>query len=292
MNKSKALPLIIIVGPTASGKTSLAIYLAEKFGGEIICADSRSIYKGADIGTAKATEQEQERVVHHGLDLVEPGDYFTVSDFKLYANKKIKEIRKRGHLPFLTGGTGLYIDAVMFDFEFANQVNFEKRQELEALSLEKLHEYCTKNNITLPENYKNRRYVIRAIESGGMKPKRSLTPINNCIVVGIATGRDELRNRIQKRSESFFDNGVIQEAKNLADKYGWNSEAMKSNAYKLIRKYLDSEISYLELKQKNITADWRLAKRQMTWLKRNSFIKWMPLDDAREYLCIQLAKYK
>ena len=111
-------PLVVIAGPTASGKTALAIRLAERYDGEIICADSRTIYKGMDIGTAKPSAEEQARVPHWGLDIVEPGERFTVADFKAYAERKIQEIRERDRIPFLVGGTGLYIDAVIFDFQF------------------------------------------------------------------------------------------------------------------------------------------------------------------------------
>ena len=112
--KSLVLPLVVIVGPTASGKTALAIELAEQHNGEIICADSRTVYKYMDVGTAKPNQVEQARVPHWGIDLIEPGDYFSAADFKNYAVQKIEEIRGRGHIPFLTGGTGLYIDAVLF----------------------------------------------------------------------------------------------------------------------------------------------------------------------------------
>lgn len=111
-------PLIVICGPTASGKTALAIKLARQYGGEIICADSRTIYKGMDIGTAKPTASEQALVPHWGIDIVEPGDTYSVAQFKEYALAKIREIRGRGNIPFLVGGTGLYIDAVVLDYTF------------------------------------------------------------------------------------------------------------------------------------------------------------------------------
>jgi tRNA dimethylallyltransferase len=116
------LPLIVIVGPTASGKTSLAIDIAKQFGGEIICADSRTVYIGMDIGTAKPSRAEQAMVPHWALDLVEPGQRFTAADFKEYANKKIAEIRSRGNIPMIVGGTGLYVDGVIFDYKFGDDV--------------------------------------------------------------------------------------------------------------------------------------------------------------------------
>ena len=282
-------PLIVIVGPTASGKTSLAITLAERFKGEIICADSRTVYKGMDIGTAKPTVEEQTRVAHWGLDLIEPGERFSVADFKEYAMEKIKEIRSRGHVPLLVGGTGLYVDAVIFDYQFGDIADLTLRQKLEKLSIEELHNYCVKYSITLPENKYNTRYVIRKIEQDNAVLKRNESPISSSIIVGIATDRDELRKRIEARTEQLFENGVVEEATILGKKYGWDSEAMTGNIYPLVHLYLKNEISLQEMKDKFTTLDWRLAKRQLTWLRRNSYIKWLSLTEAKEYLFHQLA---
>lgn len=283
------LPLIVIVGPTACGKTSLAIDVAKKFKGEIICADSRSIYKGANIGTAKPTVREQAGIPHWGLDLVEPGVYYSVSDFKKYADKKIIEIRSRGRMPIIVGGTGLYIDAIVFDYQFGPKANFKLRQKLQQQSIDELQKYCEINNITLPENYKNKRYLIRTIERCGEVPKSLGKPIKNCIIVGITTEKQKLRSRIEQRAEQIINDGVIDEAKVLGDSFGWDSEAMKSNIYPLIHKYLNSDITLNDLKTKFITLDWRLAKRQLTWLRRNRFIHWFTLDDAKKYLSHKLA---
>jgi tRNA dimethylallyltransferase len=283
-------PLVVITGPTASGKTSVAIKLAKEFGGEIICADSRTVYKGMDIGTAKPTLEEQAGVPHWGLDLVEPGDYFTAADFKLYAQSKITEIRSRGHTPFLVGGTGLYIDAVLFDYQFGPAVDTKQRAYLEGMNLEELHEYCRNNNISLPENESNKRYVIRAIERKGISTKRQTQPIENSIIVGIATDRDVLRQRIAQRTEQIFDGDVVNEATLLGKKYGWKNEAMTGNIYPLIHSYLESEINFSEMKDKFTTLDWRLAKRQLTWLRRDEFMQWLPLSDVYPYVAGLLAK--
>ncbi len=285
----KERPLVVVVGPTASGKTSLAIDIAKKFNGEIISADSRAIYKGMDIGTAKPGVEEQEGVPHWGLDLVEPDERFTVADFKQYTLEKIYEIRSRGHLPILVGGTGLYVDAVLFDYEFGPPSNEGRRQELEAMTLDELHKYCNENNIMLPENSKNKRYVIRAIEQKSVNTKRRETPIDNTIVVGIATDRDVLRTRIEERAEHIFDDGVVEEATLLGKKYGWNHESMTGNIYPLVRSYLEGELSSDEMKEKFTTLDWRLAKRQLTWLRRNPFIWWGDLTEVKEHLYQALA---
>jgi tRNA dimethylallyltransferase len=284
-----ALPLVVIVGPTASGKTALAIELAEKVGGEIICADSRTIYKYMDIGTAKPSAEERTRVPHWGLDLVEPNTRYTAADFKLYAEQKIAEIRSRGHIPFLVGGTGLYVDAVIFNYQFGNDVDQDQRAKLENLTIEQLHEYCEDNNVPLPENKLNKRYVIRAIEQNGRLNERESIPTNTSIIVGIATEKATLRTRMAKRTEQLFDDGVVDEAILLGKKYGWESEAMTGNIYPLIKQYLDGKATLEDIKAKNTTADWRLAKRQLTWLRRNKYINWHSLPEAKAYLSERLA---
>ncbi len=282
-------PLVVIVGPTASGKSALAIDLAEQFGGEIICADSRTVYKGMDIGTAKPSAEDQARVPHYGLDLIEPGERFSAVDFKNYATEKIADIRKRGKIPFLVGGTGLYIDGVIFDYQFG-QADPELRAKLESLTLEELHQYCKENNVKLPENEKNRRYVIREIERKNDSGERLLELQRNIIVVGITTEMSILHKRIHKRSEHLFESGMIEEAIALGTKFGWESEAMTGNIYKLVKQLVDGNVTIDELKQKNEIADRQLAKRQMTWLKRNPFIKWLELDYAQKYIARRLAE--
>lgn len=284
------MPLVVIVGPTASGKSGLAMELAEQFSGEIICADSRTVYKGMDIGTAKPSHEDQALVPHWGLDLVQPDESFSAADFKEYANKKIAEIRARGNIPFLVGGSGLYIDGVIFDYQFG-PVDEELRAKLEVLSLEELIKYCIENNIKLPENEKNKRYVIRAIEQKSINTKRLTEPQQNIIIVGITTKKEILHTRIVERSEQLFANGVVQEASDLADEFGWESEAMTGNIYRLAHEFLDGAIDEAQLKHKFETADWQLAKRQLTWFKRNPFIEWLELPKARIYLAKKLARF-
>ena len=282
-------PLVVIVGPTASGKTSLSIELAKKFEGEIICADSRTVYKGMDIGTAKPSMTERKDIPHWGLDLVEPGEYFSVADFKIYAEKKISEIRSRGHTPFLVGGTGLYVDALLFNYQLGLPADTELRTKLQHMTIDELYAYCKNHNVILPENNKNKRYIIRAIENKDVKPNKQQKPLKQSIIVGITTDLSILRKRIKIRSEQIFNDNVLNEAKILGNKYGWDNEAMKSNIYPLIHLYLDGKMSLDEMKDKFVTLDWRLAKRQLTWLRRNKFIHWLSLYDAKKYISEQLA---
>ena len=282
-------PLIVIVGPTASGKTSLAINLAEIYGGEIICADSRTVYKDMDIGTAKPSYEDCQRVPHWGIDLVYPYEYFSAAEFKQYSLKKIEDIRSRNKIPFLVGGTGLYIDAIVFDYKFGNKSDVKKRTLLEKLTIEELWEYCSKNNIELPDNYNNKRYVIRCIEQGGINNNRKVEINNNIIVVGISTDRDNLRKRIKDRIEQFFDNNVVEEARILGKIYGWDNRAMSGNIYPILHKYIDNEISIEEAKVEIFYRDWHLAKRQMTWFRRNKNIEWLELNQVSSYIYSRMA---
>jgi len=242
-----------------------------------------------DIGTAKPSKAEQQLVPHFGLDLVRPNEHFSVADFKKYADQKIAEIKNRGHLPILVGGTGLYIDAVLFDYQFGASVNKKLRSELQQMSLEELYDYCKIHQINLPENYKNKRYVIRTIENFGKEITSNSVPVYKNIIVGITTDKILQRTQITHRIEQMLENRVVDEAIKLGEKYGWEVEAMKSNMYPLIHEYLENRTTLDDLKAKSITADWRLAKRQITWLRRNKFIHWMTLVEANTYLFDRLA---
>ena len=278
------LPLIVIIGPTASGKTSLAIQLAKKYRGEIICADSRTVYRGMNIGTAKPSLSERQRVSHWGLDLVDPGDSFSVSQFKDYARQKIKEIRSRGNIPFLVGGTGLYIDSVIFDFQFGGKSSREKRANLQEMTISELQRYCANHDVVLPENSKNKRYLVRAIERADEKPSGLEVPLNNTIVVGITTDKQLLKQRITDRAKKMFKDGVVEETIGLANNTGWCNEAMTGNVYPIIKKLIEKEIDKDQAIQEFIVSDVNLVKRQLTWFRRNPFIEWGDIHSCEQYL--------
>lgn len=285
----KESPLIAIVGPTASGKTSLAIRVAKFCDGEIISADSRAVYRGLDIGTAKPALEEQLAIPHWGIDLVNPGERFTVADFKSYADEKIAEIRSRNKVPIIVGGTGLYVDAVLYDYKFTSYSSrVDLRKKYEQKSLTELYNYCNKHNITLPENRKNKRYVVNAIMRNNEAPLKNSILHKNDIVVGITTDKEVLRNRIEQRAKTIVNKSTIAEAQNAAKKWGWNNEAMTGNIYPLVRQYLEGSITVDEMQDKFCTLDWRLAKRQLTWLKRNPEIVWRELDEAYSYIVRRL----
>ena len=239
---------LIILGPTGSGKTGVSIELAKKLNGEIISADSRAIYKGMDIGTAKPTREEQASVSHFGLDLVEPGERFTVSDWKAYTEQKIKEIKARSHLPIIVGGTGLYIDALIFDYKFKGPTG-QKIGDFEQKS-------CS---------------------------DRTKIKGDFCLI-GVKWSPVELRERLKKRIEQMFNEDLYAETKKLVQTYGWGSQAMKSNVYEYAYKYLQNELTLEEAKEKSFYEDWHLAKRQLTWFKRNDKIVWLPLEKIPEFV--------
>lgn len=286
-------PLIVITGPTASGKSGLAMELAEKFGGEIVCADSRTIYKGMDIGTAKPTQEERERVPHHLLDVVEPGEKYTVVDFQHQAYQAIRDIRGRGKIPFLVGGTGLYIDSVVLKYTFAKDLNVLGQRNNPATLMRKttgeLQEMIKKQQLEMPNNLKNKRHLISTLTRGDKKATRAARPDDATIVVSITTPKEILYERIRQRATDMFSSGVIEEAKKLGEKYGWESEAMTGNIYPIMRSFIEGRRTEREAMEDFIASDRQLVKKQLTWLRRHDFVRWLSIDEARIYLTELLA---
>ena len=283
--------LIVIVGPTASGKTGLAVRLAKRLDGEVVSADSRAVYQGMDIGTAKPTMEEQGGVKHWGIDLVDPDVRFTVADFKKYADAVISDIFECGKQPILVGGSGLYIDAVIYNYDFAIDRDEKLRERLGEMSVEELTAYCREHDIKLPENSKNKRYLIQAIERDGREVRDDRRKMReDVVVVGIDVEKRLLMERIKARAEEMFSSEIEEETKVLASRYSFKLEAMKSNIYPIVWKMLNGEISLERAKELFVTDDWHLAKRQMTWFRRNKDIKWLPLEEIEEFLASELEK--
>lgn len=257
--------------------------LAKEFNGEIICADSRTIYKGMDIGTAKPTVAEQKAVPHWGLDLVNPGEAFSAAKFKNYAEAKIKDIQNRGKLPILVGGTGLYVDGVLFNFGFIAsfaRTDPAKREELENLSIEELQEIVQKNGYVMPENAKNRRHLVRTIERQGQQGAKSQTPVANSLIIGLMPPDEVLKKRIAARAEQIFKLGIIKETQGLLNKYGKRALTGTGGiVYKIVIRVISREIDETQAKELFKTADWQYARRQKTWFKHNAHIKWFSSGD-------------
>jgi tRNA dimethylallyltransferase len=271
---TKKPELLAIVGPTATGKSELALKIAQKFNGEIIAADSRTIYKGMGVGTAKPSVKEQKLVPHWGLDLVEPGLVFSAYQFKKYAESKIAEIKKRGRLPILVGGSGLYIDAVLFGFGFVEPACQEQRTELEKLTTQELQGLIKRRGFEPPENFLNRRHLIKTLERQGKTGnKRSLK--DNTAIIGLLPPADVLKARIHERTETYFTNGLLEETKYLLNKYGGvELEKMHGIAYTASIKLLKKEITEDEAVEMIQAREWQYARRQRTWFRRNKFIHW------------------
>lgn len=271
-SQSDNTPLIVIVGETASGKSALALDLATQFNGEIIAADSRTVYKGMDIGTAKPSVYDQSRVPHHLLDITTPDKPITAAEFKKLAEKSINDIAKRGKLPLLVGGTGLYIDAIVYDFDFAPMGDPKERKRLQSLSVEELQSVLSERNIPLPVNSKNPRHLIRRIEAGGAPlATNRLRP--NTLIIGVQIDRDRLSHHVERRIESMFENGLVSEVKLLSAQYGWQLPVMQTIGYQEFEQHKEADVS--ELKSKIKTHTLQYAKRQRTWFRRNKSIHWI-----------------
>ncbi|HEX5447843.1 MAG TPA: tRNA (adenosine(37)-N6)-dimethylallyltransferase MiaA [Candidatus Saccharimonadales bacterium] len=275
MATAKSKPeLLVIVGATASGKSALAMKIAGNFDGEIISADSWQVYKGFDIGTSKPNQTEQKRVKHHLIDIREAQQGFNAPLFKELAEKAIADIQNRGKLPILTGGTGLYIDSLLYDFGFLPDVPAEQREILNKLSISELLEKARAEGIDLAGiDTRNKRRIIRAIEAGGARPTRSEMK-KNTLIVGLRIDNDQLRRRVEQRVDKMLSAGLEKEVKNLADKYGWDIEPMKGIGYREWQAYFKGERSLEETKQRVVSSTMNLAKRQRTWFKRNPDIHW------------------
>lgn len=271
-------PLVVIVGPTASGKTALALELAKRYDGAIICADSRTVYKGMDIGTAKPSAEEQAAIPHYGLDAVEPGEPFSAYDFQQLAGRVTADIAAAGKLPIMVGGTGLYIDAVLYDFQFRKSADPNQRQKLQELSVDELQRQVVAAGYPLPENSQNRRHLTRLLESGQAPQQgRRLRP--NTLVLGLRPDADQLRERVTNRVDAMIEAGLAHEVKGLIECFG-SVEALRAPGYKAFAGYLEGQISLDEAKQQFVRDDLRLAKRQRTWFKRNADIHWLDNRDV------------
>ncbi len=272
--------LIVIVGETASGKSHLALDLAERFDGEIICADALTVRQGVDVGTAKPSVADRERVPHHLLDVVAPCDDFTAAVFKDLAQKAIADISARGKLPIMVGGTGLYVDGVLYDYSFLPAGDRGERELLNQMSLDELKRTISERGLnTEGIDTQNKRRLIRVIETGGQQPQRSGMRANT-LVLGVRIPKDQLQTRIEQRVDDMFTAGLEQEVKGLVESYGWECEALKGIGYREWREYFEGAQTLAETRQRIIKSTQDLAKRQRTWFKRNPSIQW--LDDPSQ----------
>jgi tRNA dimethylallyltransferase len=270
---------IYIVGPTASGKSSLAMRLAKELNAEIVCADSRTVYQGLDIATAKPSSEDRLSVPHYGLDIIEPDKSYSAARFQQEANDWLASIHRKGKLAIVVGGTGLYIDGLFFNYEFGEAANEHERERLQSMSLEELQNMIKRRDIAMPSNFKNKRHLIRAIEQGGINTRKSAAD-KTSLIVGIAPDKDMLLERIKKRADVMIQHGAIEETAWLLQNYGASAPAAASTFYKAFIPHVRDGVSLQECVERYIQNDLSLAKRQMTWFKRNPHILWAPSEQA------------
>lgn len=297
---TKKIPVIAIAGPTASGKSSLAMQLCKDLDGELISCDSMQIYKGMDIGTAKPTKQDMTEVTHHMIDICEPDTDYSAAAFAEDARKVIEEVYSRGKMPILCGGTGLYLDSVLKGVDFGDmEPDLEYRAELfdfaEKHGVEALHARLAEIDPEAaaaihPNNVKR---VARALEicklSGMTKTEwdkqaiRGESPYNACIIALDYKNREELYFRIHMRVDEMFKAGLVEEAKSLFEKGYLAPDTTAGGAigYKELLGYLNGEMTEDEAADAIKTATRHYAKRQLTWLRRNSDVHWLYPDDER-----------
>jgi tRNA dimethylallyltransferase len=279
----KVKPKIIsIVGPTASGKSDLAVILAKEFEGQVISADSRQVYKGLDIGSGKITKKEMTGIPHHLLSIQDPKKVFTVAEFKKLADEKIKEIEDRGNVPILCGGTGFYIDAVTKNIILPEvPPNPTLRKRLESFKLEKLQKMLLELDFKRFKaiDLNNKVRLIRAIEIAkelGSVPKIKSKPLYNVLTIGILSDPEKLKQRINLRLQRRLKSGMIREVANLhKNGLSWKRLESLGLEYRFVAQFLQKKISRPEMIERLQFDIWHYAKRQMTWFQRDKSIVWV-----------------
>ena len=301
--------VIVICGPTASGKTALSIKLAKEINGEIISADSMQIYDEMDIGTAKPTLEEMDGVKHYLIGNVSPTVRYSVANFKKDAVNAIREILEKGKTPIIVGGTGLYVDSLVNNIEYNDlEIDLNYRNELEKIAQEKgLETLYQKANEIDPEAMKkissnDKKRIFRVLEiynaTGKNKTEQEIESRKNenpyeYFVFAIDMPREKLYERINKRVDLMIENGLVEEVKNITGKYEQLPTAIQGLGYKEVVQYLNNELSYDEMIEKIKMETRRYAKRQLTWFRRNNQIKWINgLDDIQNNVNIILEGVK
>lgn len=296
------IPLIVVAGPTASGKTGLAIDIANYVGGEIVSADSMQIYKYMNIGSAKPTQEERAKAVHHMIDFLEPDAEFSVADYTEMAHKVIADIYERGKIPIMAGGTGLYINSVVNDVTFGEMdTDYELRESLRKTAEEKGSEYLLHMLSEFDEvsakrlHPNNLRRIIRAIEfykitgkpiSEHQEETKKTQSRYNPLMLCVNWDREELYDRINRRVDMMMDEGLLDEVKRLMDMgYTNDLNSMQGIGYKEVIDYFDGKASLEETVEIIKQSSRRYAKRQLTWFRRDERIHYVssenPFEEAK-----------
>ena len=287
--------VIVICGPTASGKTALSIELAKKIDGEIISADSMQIYKDMNIGTAKPTAEEMQGIKHYLIDFISPEERYSVADYKIDAKKAIKEIIKKGKTPIIVGGTGLYVDSLIYEIEYPN-IEFDEdyRKELEEQvqkeGLDKLYEQAKKIDPQAIEkiSQNDTKRILRILEiyhaTGKTKTQQEIESRKKEVeydykVFALNWDREKLYERINKRVDIMIEQGLIEEVKQISKKYNKFPTAMQGLGYKEVVEYLEGNCTREEMIEKIKKETRHYAKRQLTWFRKNKQTIWLNGED-------------
>ncbi|MCA9347476.1 tRNA dimethylallyltransferase [Candidatus Saccharibacteria bacterium] len=280
-NEVANLKTIFIVGPTASGKSALAIGLAKMINAEIICADSQTVRRYMNIGTAKPTAEDQSMVPHHLIDVVDPYNDFSLADFLRLAEESIRHIRSNGRNVIIVGGTGLYTDALYFNFELPAVSNEENSTEK---NVELLHAEIFRRGLELPKNSQNPRHLVNVIKRNGQTGVAK-SPSPESIIIGINPGREKIIERINRRVDEMFENGFEDEVRAIINRFGPPKKDFDAIGYRIIYRYIMGEISLEEAKEKFKIGDRQYARKQMSWYRRNGDIVWFSSpEEALHYI--------
>lgn len=287
---NKKYDVVAIIGPTASGKTALSIRLAKYVDGEIINGDSMQVYKQLDIGTAKITPEEMEGIPHHLIDIKEPTESFSVAEYQKVVRAKIEEIQSRGKMPIIVGGTGLYVQSVLYDFQFSEQeVDEQARnayyEELEKVGPEEMHRRLAAVDPKSAEaiHPNNTRRVIRALEMAELaksnrsdeQHQRGEIPLYNHLIIGIDMDREKLYERINLRVDIMMEKGLEAEARALYDAGIRDTQAVKAIGYKELFAYFDGLLTKEEAVEQIKQNSRRYAKRQLTYFRNKMDVAWI-----------------
>ncbi|WP_064093912.1 tRNA (adenosine(37)-N6)-dimethylallyltransferase MiaA [Rossellomorea aquimaris] len=296
-NESKE-KVIVLIGPTAVGKTNTSIQLAEQFDGEIISGDSMQIYRRMDIGTAKITKEEMNNIPHHLLDIKEPQESFSVAEFQQLVRKKITEIHSKGHIPIIVGGTGLYIQSVLYDYQFTETPGDEEyrihlEEEVKRYGNEWLHTKLLETDSEAGKSIhpNNVRRVIRALEiyhctgkkMSEFQAEQKQELLYDIALIGLTMDRDLLYGRINDRVDLMMNQGLLEEVKSLYDEGLKSAQSVQAIGYKELFEYLDGEVS-LERAIENLKQNSRrYAKRQLTWFRNKMDVTWYDMTNKEEH---------
>lgn len=273
--------LIVIAGTNASGKSGLGVELASRYGGEVVSADSRQVFRGLDLGSGKITPQEMRGVPHHLIDVCQPGNFFSMADFQRLAYAAIDGIQARGKLPFLVGGTGLYVDAVAEGYELSDRApDLALRAELETHTTPELYQMLQEKLPGTEIDPRNRNRVMRALErlaADDYHPGKR-QPRYEVLKLGVSWDRETLKQRIDERLERRLRDGMVQEVQGLLDAGVSREFLMKLGLeYRYLTRYLDGELTYEQMVLELGNAIKKFAKRQVTWFKKDPAIHWLDM---------------